>query len=282
MTETTEHVVTPEVKKRVLVATILGAGIVFLDSSVANVALPAIQREFDMPTAAQQWVASSFLLVLSVLLLVGGRLADVFGRKRLFVTGLWAYSILALATAASPSPTWLIVLRGMQGAAGALLVPTTLALINATFRPEERGKAIGTWAAWSGITTVLGPIVGGYAIDSLSWRWAFLLAPVVAVVALVSVRGVPESADPSASRRIDILGSVLVVLSLTGVVYALIEAPVLGWGAPQVIASLTAGIMLLPVFVWWQTRAARPVLPLAVFENRNLAAANVGTFFVYA
>jgi EmrB/QacA subfamily drug resistance transporter len=221
-------------------------------------------------------------LVLSVLLLVGGRLADIFGRKRLFTTGLWAYALLAFATAAAPSPAWLILFRGLQGAAGALLVPTTLALINATFPPEERGKAIGTWAAWSGITTVLGPIVGGYAIDTLSWRYAFLLAAVVAAAALVAVRGVPESADATASRRIDIIGSVLVVFSLTGVVYALIEAPVQGWDAPQVTASLAAGILLLPVFIWWQTRAVRPVLPLALFGNRNLTAANAVTFFVYA
>ena len=269
-------------KFRVMVVTVLGAGIVFLDTSVANVALPAIQRDLGISTALQQWVASGYLLTLSVLLLVGGRLADVFGRRFAFITGLAAYSALALVAGLAPTGLVLVGARIAQGVAGALLVPTTLAIINATFPSNERGAAIGTWAAWSGITTILGPVLGGLVIDNFTWRYAFFISPVVAVAALILARGVPESRDESAVRSIDYGGALLVCAALGGIVFALIQGPVAGWGAPEVVWAAVLGTALLPVLVLYERTRDHPIVPLGMFANRNLAVANVATFFVYA
>lgn len=278
----TDAVFSEQVKRRVLIVTILGAGIVFLDSSVVNIALPAIQRDLGITTSQQQWVASAYLLTLSTLLLVGGRLADLFGRKRLFTVGMAAYALFALGAVFAPSGNLLIAARGLQGVAGALLVPTTLAIINAVFPSDERGRAIGIWAAWSGITTVLGPIVAGSIIDYASWRFALLITPVLAIGALTLTRPVPETFDDSTERSIDFAGVILVVLALGALVFALIQAPISGWTAPMVLASLAAGVILLPIFIWWEGRARSPVMPYAMFSNHNLAVANVVTFFVYA
>ncbi len=269
-------------KRRVLIATILCAGVVFMDSSVATVALPAIQREFGVSTAVQQWIGSSDLLTLSVLLLLGGRLADLFGRKRMFMTGLAGYAALALAAGLSPSAGALIAIRGLQGIAGAMLVPTTLALINSVFPAEERGRAIGTWAAWSGITTILGPIVGGLVIDNLSWRFAFLVTPALALVTLAIGRAMPEYRDEDSVRHLDVPGVLLVVAALGGIVFSLIQGPIAGWTSATVLVAGLVGVLLLPLFVWWERRAPGPVMPIMMFENRNLAVANVVTFFVYA
>jgi EmrB/QacA subfamily drug resistance transporter len=266
----------------VLVVTILGAGIVFLDSSVANVALPAIQRDLGISTALQQWVASGYLLTLSALLLVGGRLTDVYGRKRVFRTGIAAYSALAIAAGLAPSGLALAVIRAVQGAAGALLVPTTLALINANFPPGERGRAIGLWSGWSGISTILGPVLAGVIIDRASWRLAFLISPTLGILTLVLSRGIPESRDETASGRPDLLGIALVALGLAGPVFSLIEAPILGWTSPTVLAAAAVGLLLLALFVLHERTAEDPALPFALFSNRNLTVANVVTLFVYA
>ncbi len=271
-----------DVKRRTLVVTILGAGIAFLDSSVANVALPAIQSELGLTTAMQQWVASSYLLTLSVLLLVGGRFADLYGRRRMFTVGLVLYAVFAGLVAVSPSGGFMVVMRGLQGAAGAILIPTTLALINAVFPAEERGRAIGTWAAWSGIATILGPVLGGFVIDDVSWRYAFLITPAVAVAALALSRGIPESLDASADRRIDWVGITLLVAALGGVIFALIQAPISGWDSPLVIAVGLIGLALMPAFLVWERRVTNPVMPFVLFSNHDLVAANVVTFFVYA
>lgn len=270
------------VKRRVLLVTIIGAGLVFLDSSIANVALPAIQRDLGISTAQQQWIASAYLLTLSSLLLVGGRLADLYGRVRLFRTGMTAYAVFSFAAVFAPNGTVLIAARALQGVAGALLVPTTLAIINAVFPADERGKAIGTWAAWSGITTVLGPVLGGFVIDNVSWRFAFLITPVLALVSILLSGPVPESTDESAEKGIDVPGVGLVVVSLGALVYGLIQAPVSGWGDPIVLGSLVLGAILLAAFVWWEARARTPLMPFGMFSNHNLAVANVVTFFVYA
>lgn len=270
------------VKRRTLVVTILGAGLVFLDSSIANVSLPAIQRDLGITTAEQQWVVSAYLLTLSTLLLVGGRLADIYGRVRLFRAGAATYVLFALGAVFAPSGPTLIAARAAQGVAGALLVPTTLAILNSVFPPKERGKAIGTWAAWSGITTILGPIVGGFVIDNVSWRFAFLISPLLALTALVLARAVPESTDEAAEKGIDFLGVGLVVVALGGIVYGLIQAPAAGWGSPGVWAPLAVGAVVLPIFLWWESRARSPVMPYAMFSNHNLAVANLVTFFVYA
>lgn len=270
------------VKFRVLVVATIGAGIVFLDTSVASVALPAIQRDLGLTTSLLQWVASAYLLTLSILLLAGGRLADIFGRRRMFLSGLALYALLAAAAGLSPNGAVLIAVRALQGAAGAVLVPTTLALINATYPPEERGAAIGAWAGWSGIATVLGQVLGGVVITYVLWRYAFLISPALAVVTLLLARAIPESRDEQAEKVLDGTGILLCCLGLGGPVFALIEGPIAGWDSMSVLAGLALGVVLVPAFVWWESRAAHPMLPFAMFESRDLRAANVVTLFVYA
>jgi len=269
-------------KFRTLVVTIIGAGLVFLDSTIVNLALPSIQRELGISTSMQQWIASAYLLTLSALLLVGGRLADIYGRRRIFRLGLLAYAGLASLAALAPNGAVLIGARALQGVAGALLVPTTLALINSVFPPDERGRAIGTWAAWSGITTVLGPVLGGAIIDNASWRYALLITPVLAAATFLLSGPVPESSDESADKHLDYGGVVLIAGSVGALVFALVQGPVLGWGSAPVIFSAVLGVVLVPVFLLWERRAAGPVMPFGMFSNRNLAVANVVTFFVYA
>ena len=269
-------------KFRTLVVTIIGAGLVFLDGSLVNIALPSIQRELGISTSMQQWVASAYLLTLSALLLVGGRLADIYGRRRVLRLGLVAYSALAALAALAPNGATLVIARGLQGVAGALLVPTTLAIINAVFPPEERGKAIGTWAAWSGITTVLGPIVGGVIIDNGSWRYALLITPVLGIVTFWLSSPIPESRDESADSRLDYVGVALAAVSVGAIVFALVQVPVAGWNSAGVLWSGIVGLALVPVFLLWERRVASPVLPLGMFANRNLSVANVVTLFVYA
>jgi EmrB/QacA subfamily drug resistance transporter len=213
---------------------------------------------------------------------VGGRLADIYGRRRIFRTGLIAYAVLAGLAAMAPNGAVLVAARGLQGVAGALLVPTTLALINSVYPPEERGGAIGTWAAWSGITTVLGPVIGGMIIDNASWRYALLITPVLAVGTFLLSGPVPESHDRSASTHLDYPGVVLVASSVGGVVFALVQGPVAGWWSPWVVAAAVIGVVFAPAFVWWERRAKNPVMPLGMFSDRNLTLANAVTFFVYA
>lgn len=268
--------------RRVLLATVLGSGIVFLDTSVSSTALPAIQRDLGLTTAQQQWIASGYLLTLSALLLVGGRLGDLFGRRRLFVWGLSAYAALSVVAAAAPTAELLIAARSVQGVAGAMLVPTSLAIVSATFSDDERGRAIGVWSAWSGISTILGPLAGGLAIDRATWRLAFLIGPVLALFALWIARGMPESRDESADRRLDFIGVVLVALAVGGPVYALIQGPILGWRSVHVLGGALGGAVALPAFLLWEARAPAPMLPLGIFRNRNLAAANVTTLLLYA
>jgi EmrB/QacA subfamily drug resistance transporter len=272
----------PSAQRRVLVAAILGAAIVFLDSSVATLALPAIQRDLALSTSSQQWVASAYLLTLSALLLVGGRLADVFGRRRMFLAGLAAYVVLAIAAGLSPNGTVLVAVRALQGVAGAVLVPTTLALISAAFAPHERGRAIGTWAAWSGIATLVGPLAGGLVITRLSWHFAFFITPVIAMLTIVLAWRIPESRDDTGGRSIDGLGAVLAATGLGGGVFALIEGPIAGWGSTTVWGSAAAGLVLIAVFLAYEARAQHPMLPFAMFANRALSVANAVTLFVYA
>ncbi|MBE0477067.1 MAG: MFS transporter [Coriobacteriia bacterium] len=265
-----------------LVATVACSGVVFLDSSLANVALPAIQRELHMTTAQQQWVASAYLLTVSTLLLVGGRLADVYGRRRLFMSGLAAYAVFSVAVALSPAASFLIGARAMQGVAGAMLVPTSLALVNATFPRRSRGRAIGVWSAWSGIITVLGPVLGGLLIDNVTWRVALLITPALALFAIWAGRALVESRDQTASRKPDVVGALLVAAMAGGPVFALIQGPVSGWGSAEVVAGVVTGSLAAPAFLLWERRTSSPMVPLEVFANRDLVAANVATLFVYA
>ena len=276
-------------KRLTLVACILGSGIVLLDSTVVNVALPTIQRALGGGLAAQQWVANGYLLTLSSLILIGGSLGDLFGERRVFAIGVAGFGGASVLCAVSPSIGVLVAARALQGVAGALLVPSSLAVIVNTFPAEERGPAIGSWTAWGGISAALGPLAGGELLAIASWRWIFLINVPLAIICLALILTViPEEAkqdvhDPSyRPRRVDVPGAVLGAAGLAGPVFALIEQPRLGWSSPGVIVPLAAGVALLVVFLIYEARARDPMLPLSLFRRRNFTAGNIETFSMYA
>ena len=266
-----------------LVATILGSTVVFLDATIVNVALPSIGRELNAGLAGQQWVVEAYMLTMVSLLLVGGSLGDQFGRRRLFVIGLVAFGVTSILCALAPSEEFLVGARALQGIAGALLVPGSLAIVAATFAGEERGKAVGTWTAWTGIATVFGPAGGGALVGLISWRAIFWVnIPLIAVTVALALRAIEESSDPQASRGVDLPGVLLSAAGLAGPVFALIEQPTHGWGDPLVWLPLVAGAACFAAFVAWEAVAARPMLDLSLFRIRNFAVANLTTLSVYA
>jgi EmrB/QacA subfamily drug resistance transporter len=266
-----------------LIATILGSTVVFLDATVINVALPAISDDLNAGLAGQQWVVEAYLLTMVSLLLVGGSLGDQFGRRRMFVAGLLGFGATSVLCAIAPSDEFLVGARALQGIAGALLVPGSLAIVAATFEGAERGRAVGAWTAWTGIATVLGPAGGGALIELLSWRAIFWInLPLIAVTVMLTLRAVDESKDPDAFRGIDWLGIVLSAAGLGGPVFALIEQPTHGWGDPLVWAPLVAGIACLALFLLYEARARHPMLDLGLFRIRNFAVANLTTLAAYA
>lgn len=266
-----------------LVATILGSTVVFLDSTVVNVALPAIADDLDAGLAGQQWVVEAYMLTLVSLLLVGGSLGDQFGRRRVFVIGLIAFGATSILCAVAPTVELLIAARALQGIAGALLVPGSLAIVAATFEGPARGKAVGTWTAWTGIATVLGPAGGGALVEALSWRAIFWVnIPLIAVTVALTLHAVRESRDPEAFRGIDWLGIGLSAAGLAGPVFALIEQPSHGWGDPLVWVPMVAGVACFALFVLHEARARHPMLDLALFRIRNFWVANLTTLTAYA
>jgi EmrB/QacA subfamily drug resistance transporter len=270
-------------KRWVLIAAIIGSSMAFIDGTVVNVALPAVQRDLHASVFQAQWVVESYALFLAALLLVGGSLGDRFGRRRVFAIGVALFGLASLACAASREVQQLIAARAVQGVGAALLVPGSLALISATFAEGERGRAIGTWSGFSGITAALGPVLGGYLVDHGSWAWAFLInLPFALAVLAITWAHVPESRNPQAPRSLDLRGALLVTLGLGGVVYAFIEAPTQHWDAPPVRLALLGGIAALLGFVVVELRGSAPMLPLALFRNRNFAGANLLTLWLYA
>jgi EmrB/QacA subfamily drug resistance transporter len=266
-----------------LIATILGSTIVFLDATVVNVALPSISDDLSSGLAGQQWVVEAYLLSLTALLLVGGSLGDQFGRRRMFVAGLVGFGVTSGLCAIAPSDELLIGARALQGIAGALLVPGSLAIVASTFDGAQRGAAVGMWTAWTGIATVIGPAGGGALIGLLSWRAIFWVnLPLVVFTVLLTLHSVDESRDPDAYRGIDWAGIGLSAAGLGGPVFALIEQPTHGWSDPLVFVPLIAGIASFAAFIVWESRAKHPMLDLSLFRIRNFSVANVTTLAAYA
>ncbi|HTZ88121.1 MAG TPA: MFS transporter [Solirubrobacteraceae bacterium] len=272
------------VKRITLVACILGSGIALLDGTVVNVALPTIQRALGGGLAAQQWVVNGYLLTLGSLILVGGSLGDLYGERRVFAIGVAGFGLASLACGLSPTIGVLVGARALQGIAGALLVPSSLAVIVNTFPAEERGGAIGTWTAWGGIAGVLGPLAGGELLAIASWRWIFVInVPLAAVCVWLILAVIPPLPTRNrGGRRVDYPGAVLCALGLGGPVFALIEQPRLGWSSPGVYLPMIVGFGLLAMFVAYEGRARDPMLPLKLFGRRNFSAGNIETFAMYA
>jgi EmrB/QacA subfamily drug resistance transporter len=270
-------------KQLTLLACILGSSIVFVDSTIVNIALPALRRDFNAGLSAQQWVVDAYLLTLGGLLLLGGSLGDLLGRRRVFVAGVGGFGITSLLCALAPNVPLLVVGRALQGVAGALLVPSTLAIIVAVFDEDERGKAIGAWTAWTGAATVVGPLAGGLLVDSASWRWIFAVnVPVVVVTIALILRVVPELGARARHVHIDFIGAALCGLGLGGLVFALIEQPTLGFSDPGVLVPLATGAALLVAFPLYERRTPEPMLPLGLFSARNFAVGNLATLGIYA
>lgn len=263
-------------------AAVLGSGIAFLDGTVVTVALPTIGKELRTGLAGQQWVLDGYLLTLGALLLAGGAAGDRYGRRRVFLWGLAAFALASAACAVAPSAGVLIGARVIQGVGAAALVPGSLALINALVAPTDRPRAIGLWAGMSGVTSAIGPFLGGYLVDAASWRWVFVInLPLAALAAAVVLRHVPESRDTSATGPFDALGAVLATVGLAGVVYALIEGPAHGWRA-LAVASAAIGALALVGFLWREFRAPAALLPPRLFASAQFSGANMTTFVVYA
>jgi EmrB/QacA subfamily drug resistance transporter len=269
-------------KRLTLVATILGSSIAILDSSVVNVALPSIQRSLGGGLAGQQWVSNAYLLTLGSLILLGGSLGDIFGERRVFALGVGGFGVASLLCALAPSIGLLIAFRALQGVAGALLTPSSLAVIVSTFPERERGPAIGTWTAWGTIAGALGPLVAGVILNVASWRWIFVInLPLVVACLWLILKAVPATTPADAKRRVDVVGAVLGVLGLGGTVFALIEQPRLGWSNPAVSVSLIGGVLTFAAFLIYESRARDPMLRLDLFKSRNFAVGNVETLALY-
>lgn len=272
---------TPE-GRWVIGAAVLGSGVAFLDGTVVNAALPAVANDLDAGLASLQWTLTGYLLTLGSLIVVGGSLGDLYGRRRVFVAGLAGFAVASLGCAVAQTTALLILARCIQGAAAAALVPGSLALISASFRVEDRGRAIGAWSGLAGISSAVGPFLGGWLIDSVSWRWVFLInLPLSAIAIVVTLRHVPESRDEDSVRHVDVLGGATLSIGLAGLVYALIEGP--ASASDMVIAiAVVVGIVGLVAFAVVEARSPQPMVPLSLFRSRQFSGANAVTVAVYA
>lgn len=266
----------------ILFATILGSSMAFIDGTVVNVALPVLQTELGATVADVQWIVESYALLLASLMLVGGSAGDRFGRRRVFTIGVAIFALASAWCGVAVSPLELIVARAVQGLGGALLVPLSLAIIGASFAQAERGRAIGTWSAATAMTAAIGPVLGGWLVENLSWRWVFYInLPVAAVVLAVTFWRIPESRDPNAGA-LDIPGAALAVVGQGAFVFGLIESARLGLASTTVIVSLTIGVLASAGFFLVQARSSSPMMPLTLFRSRQFTGANLLTLLLYA
>ena len=271
-------------KRLVLIACIMGSTVVTVDSTVVNVALPAIRDDLGGGFAGQQWTANAYLVTLASLILVGGSFGDTFGEKRVFSFGVAAFGVTSLMCALAPTIELLVVGRALQGVAGALLTPAALAVIVAVFPEDERGKAVGSWTAWGAIGVVIGPLVGGQLVDTASWRWIFAInVPLVIATMVMISRVMPEGRGAQEDARVDVTGALLCALGLAGITFGLIRQPEVGTFAdPSVAIPLFGGIASLVGFVFFEARASHPMLPLSLFRRHNFTVGNLETLSMYA
>src|SRR5919107_1346593 len=271
----------PTSRPWVIAATSLGSGMAFLDSTVMNVALPAVQTNLEASAREVQWVFGAFAVVLAALLLLGGTLGDHYGRRRIFVLGAAIFAVGSVWCAIAPGPAQLIAARALQGTGGALLVPASLAIVGASFEGRQRAKAIGLWGALSGLAMAVGPVLGGWLVEDISWRVAFLITPAMAFVAIpIALRHVPESRDPKA-RGLDLVGAAIVTIALGALVYGLIESSASGFADPVVLAALLLGTLALWAFVFVERREDDPMVPPSLFRSKNFDGANLVTLLFY-
>lgn len=268
-------------ERRVLAIAVLASFVAFLDGTIVNVALPAIETDLGGGLITQQWVVDAYLVTLGALILVAGSVSDAFGRLLVLRIGLIGFGIASLAVAAAPDPLILIIARAAQGAAGAFLVPSSLALITSTFRGPAQGRAIGIWTAMTTSAMLVGPLIGGVLVDLLSWRLAFLINVVPIALTLWLLHRLADHDVRRKDASIDWLGAALCTIGLAAIVFGLIEQPRLGWGSPVIWATLGGGILMFALFLLRQRRAPQPILPLDMFRVRNFSMGNIATAFVY-
>lgn len=268
-------------QRLVIIVSILASFVAFLDASVVYVALPSIVQELGGGLAAQQWVADAYLITLGSLILLAGSLSDLFGQKKILIVGLAGFALASALCAVAPTIEFLISARALQGIAGALLVPSSLGLIISSFSGAAQGKAIGSWTAWTGIAFVIGPLVGGFLVDWVSWRLVFAINLPIIALTLWIARLLQRDADNTRKASIDFSGAMLCSIGLGGLVYALIEQPHSSWSSPLILGTLFGGLVLLAIFVWWENRVAQPMLSLELFKVRNFTFGNVATFAIY-
>jgi EmrB/QacA subfamily drug resistance transporter len=267
----------------VLLATVLGSSLAFIDSTVVNIALPTIGRDLHADAAGLQWTVNGYALSLASLILLGGSLGDRYGRKRVFQVGIAWFALASLICGVAPNIELLISARVLQGIGGALLTPGALAILQASFVPEDRSKAIGAWSGLGGIGGALGPFVGGWLVEVANWRFIFLInVPLAVIVLMVAARHVPESRNPAAARQLDLVGVLTGAAGLGGLTYGFTAWPMHGPGSPTVLLSLAVGIAGLVAFVLTERHSGHPMLPLGVFSSRAFSGANLVTFLVYA
>lgn len=267
----------------VLTAAILGSSLAFIDGTVVNVALPGIQYGLNTTVSGVQWVVESYALFLAALILLGGVAGDLYGRRLVFIIGVALFAVASAWCGFAPDIRHLIAARSWQGVGGAMLVPGSLAIISAAFPTAQRGKAIGTWSGFTGITAAIGPVLGGWLVQHFSWRWVFFInLPIAAAVIVISLLFVPESCGEGGKHKLDLSGAFLITLGLGLLVFGMIEAPGLGWTNPESWGTTTAGVFAIGVFLWREAHADSPLLPLQLFQSKDFSGANLLTLLLYA